>query len=149
VDQRTLYKNSGIAGGYLNVFTRNGWAVQNLPIPPINQPPCVKYFDLGVQERGIRIKNTEIKVLHSNGPVDYPEREVAKIDFSKFEVADWIWNPVGGSREIVEIVPDRAPPTLSVRTVFKYVFSVAYYEDVTNVETAKNQCGPMAVANSI
>jgi hypothetical protein len=149
VDHRTLTKNTGIAGGYLNVFTKKGWAVQNLPIPPFDQPQCVKYFDLGLPERSMRIKATEIKVLHSNGPVDNAEEQIAKIDFSPYEVSEWVWNPTGLGREATEIIPDRPPLTLAVRTVFKFVFSVSYYEDVTNVETAKNQCGPMAVANSL
>jgi hypothetical protein len=149
VDHRALIKNTGIAGGYLNVFTKKGWAVQNLPIPSLDQPPCAKYFELGVQERGMRVKGAEIKVFHSNGPVDNAEEQVAKIDFSQYEVSEWIWNPTGVGRESIEIIPDRPPLTLSVRTVFKLIFSVAYYENTTNEETAKNQCGPMAVANSL
>lgn len=149
LDHRSLLKNTGVAGGYLNVFTKKGWAVRNLPVPSLDQPPCVKYFELGVPERGTRIKGTEIKVFHSNGPVDNAQEQVSKIDFSQYVVSEWLWNPAGVGRESIEVMPDQAPPTLSVRTVFKLVFSVAHYENITNEEAAKNQCGPMAVANSL
>ena len=149
VDPGILFRSTGIEGGYLNVFTTKGWAIQNLPVPPLDQPPSAKYFDLGEPELSEDLTTVELKVVHSNGPIGEAAVVVAEFDFYRFPVPGWIWNPSGLGPEI-DLVPGPPPPTVpldQVVPIFEATF--ARYQPVTNVETAKNQCWPMAVANCL
>ncbi len=138
-----------IEGGFLNVMSEKGWAVRNVPIPPPDQPPLSVYFDLAVPSPDQRVEEITLKVAVSEEPVGKPDEELADIEFTKYPVSVWLWNAQGIGPP-VEPAPGPPPPTVpagSAVPVGKETY--AHYQQVVNVETAKNQCFPMSIANSL
>ncbi|HRZ39136.1 MAG TPA: PA14 domain-containing protein [Candidatus Paceibacterota bacterium] len=146
---RVLTRSTAIIGGFLNVFTAKGWAIQNMPVPLTDQPSSAKYFDLGSPGFRGPITIAELKIIYSNSLIAQPREVVDNLDFTPFPAAAWVWNATGLGPP-VDLVPGTPPTTYGMEDidlVGKETF--ARYQLVTNEQTAKNQSWPMAMANCI
>jgi hypothetical protein len=149
-DADTLSASTGISRGYLNVYTNAGWVIDNLLVDVNGANPITAYFSLG-------LTNPE-DVSELSAHAEFSSSPLSTFndgDRSVFPVGIAQWNAQGfGEENVTDIGP--APPPRSVPGPVIYRMMLASEDDeecvqsdVENVQTAVNQCVPMAVANSL
>jgi hypothetical protein len=139
-----LQTATGLSSGYLNVFTDQGWVVQNLWVD--NADPfsgVVYYFDIA--SGGATV----------SAYVDFSSASTAAFNDStpdrrSFSVGSVGWNAQGaGAMEVVSV---GAPPPAG-GIMFAPAGAGAGVRvsqpEISNVQTAMNQCFPMSIANSL
>lgn len=95
------------------------------------------------------VKEIELKLRHSSHPAGDVRLMVNHDDFDRFPVTIWVWNAKGAGPTF-KVDPGPPPATVpkgSAVPVGRETF--AYYQQITNQQTANNQCVPMALANSL
>jgi len=159
VDPTTLVEFSGIKSGFLNVFTQLGWSVVNLPVSiDDGSVPVVTYFSLGL-DKPTDIGELPAYVEFRIDPIKFEEGlELAKKlpRVFEFEVGVAIWNAEGFGEPIPRI--PRAPrPTDFIKHWELHLppqracplVSYTIWGGLVNIQAARSQCAPMAVANSL
>lgn len=141
MDQSDLLSATGIAAGYLNVVTTDGWVLQNVPVfnssdvasnmllttdDDIDQTSLTAYVDYSATPLTAAPSGTAS--VWSVGNVDY-EGE-----------GDGIGGPAGDPAS-------PAPNSLTFNPIGQNI--VNYQFNHPNEQTANNQCAPMATANNI
>ncbi|HHT9111495.1 MAG TPA: hypothetical protein ACFYDZ_10105 [Candidatus Brocadiaceae bacterium] len=147
VNSSLLNSATGIPKGFLNIFTDAGWVVQNLPIDlsdGVN--PVVTYFSLGLNNPDVpfNVNSLSAHIWYSR---------FSKVDFSdgnrcNYPVDRAEWNAEGfGDCPTTSI--GAAPPPNMVKFDAKDITFKRTQPNLTNVQTAFNQCFPMSIANSL
>lgn len=130
--------------GYLNIFTDAGWVIQNQFLNIVeNQDELSMFFNLGVKPgEDIRLLSFHLEL--SSEPVRYfkdgPRTES--------NVVAVLYN-AGGLSDISLSIPDYIPELEFIPTGYTYDYTKPNLHANENVQAAKNQCGPMGVANSL
>jgi hypothetical protein len=147
INPEVLGSSTGISSGYLNIFTDagTGWVVQNIPIDLVSDGKDIAatYFSLGLSTP------TDVGTLSAH--VEFsPSPQITFSDGlrSDFPVGVAQWNARGASHSDKKGFPAAPPPNLITFEPDGETTKDTQRHDV-NVETAVNQCGPMAIANSL
>lgn len=142
VDPGNLCIKTKESSGYLNVFTDEGWIVQNLPLELKKDAKLIsKYFSLGLGEPK-DVNTLSAYVEFSTEPqfkfMDGPR--------SDFPVECAVWNAEGAGQDPTTEVG--AAPLGNLE--FKHKFpGKMHKQENQNVQAAVNQCVTMAMANSL
>jgi len=139
-----LRASTGMSSGFINIFTSLGWVVQNLPVfSGFPYPSISTNFDLGVTP-GVNITSLDAFVEFSTDPV----YSFAGGPLATFSVGDTEFN--GQGKDAPVLGGPLAPPTPGVVAFIPGGAAQVYLQpNHQNVQTADNQCGPAAVANSL
>lgn len=145
VDTGSLTSSTDISDGYLNIFTDPGWVVQNIPIDLISDgdDTVATYFSLGL--------GTPMDVGTLSAHVEFssdPQITFSDGARSNFTVGTAQWNARGADHADKKGIPAAPSPNLIMFEPGGETTKHTQRHDV-NVETAVNQCGPMAIANSL
>lgn len=145
IDLNRLRQSSGLASGYINVSTAQGWVVRNLPVLAEDRFPYAKLsasFDLGLAA-GAAASNVSAAVDYSASPM------LAYAGTPATHAIGLLTVRQGGEEFAVEGIP--APPNAAAAgaPTGLDVALLASQPDHPNLEAASNQCFPMAVANSL
>jgi hypothetical protein len=138
---------SGLTSGYVNATNNTGqWVVRNLPILPdcaYDMPSITTRLDLGVAN-GVNVTSIDLYVEYSPEPyVTFPGGPPRR-----FNVGTTIFAAGGvGTSLLTGYLPG---PDLS-KVIFDSTGAscLNHQRGHTNKEAARNQCAPMAVANSL
>jgi hypothetical protein len=144
----TLFNSTSISSGYLNVYTDAKWVVQNLSVDMGDGlTQIVKYFTLGldtpqdVSQLSAYIEFTlEPKYSFTDGPR------------SLFLVGTAQWNAEGIGESSVTKVGAAPPGNLFIPSganMKEIIQKKIIQPNAVNKQAAKNQCFPMAIANSL
>lgn len=154
VDPQTLVKATGLTQGFLNVYTDFGWVVQNLPLNARTDfDHFSSYFALMPKNAQEGLDVAVVAVQFSPEPqVEYQQGPAYE-----FQLAEWVWNAQGVSDTGDEVAfnPQPEPPLflLSWKEFIitnDFIINTSHTQpNKVNVQTARNQCFPMAVANSL
>lgn len=149
-DADTLSSSTGISRGYLNVYTNAGWVIDNLLVDVNGANPITAYFTLGLTNpEDVNELSAHVKFSAS------PQSMFNDNDRSVFPVGVAEWNAQGfGEDNVTEIGPAPPPRSVPGPVIYRMLLTSEDDEecvqsDVENVQTAVNQCVPMAVANSL
>lgn len=142
-----LELETGLQSGYVNVYTSEGWVVQNLEITEDFPYPTVgTYFDLG---QASDVKSIGAYVEYSESPYLYFEYSAA---LPPYPVYDTILNAEGGEDFII-VVRQQPPSSDHLPGPDTYnplgVNTHCNQKEHPNVETAHMQCVPAAYANNL
>jgi len=146
VDPELLFSSTGISNGSLNIYTDEGWVVQNMPIDLSDAiDTVVTYFCLGLSDsHGIDVSTLSAHIEFSSDPTD----EFNDGTRSSFSVGDTVWDAEGfGEDQTTDF--GAPPPANAVKFDPKGKTEKHTQPNATNVQAAVNQCFPMAVANSL
>jgi hypothetical protein len=143
--------------GYVNVSTAQGWVVRNLLVDANSGATGIgTFFDLGESPGDVSSLQALVELsdtpLLSHGPVDLAD----PLHF----VGEFVFNAQGAggagggpSDPTSNPRPENPDPTtridMSAVTFEAGPIEVAWQPNHPNIEQAKNQCGPGAVANSL
>lgn len=145
IDPAALAKETGIAGGWLNVATAEGWVLVNFPVPPADEGPFAVYFDLGLGQPE-PLQQIALHVKHSNqgfGKISDQLQEAAL-----FPIDQVTLNRRGFGPE-ARIDAGIPPLSLSLESILDRPFTITTWtQQLTNEQCAQDQCGPMAFANA-
>ncbi|UCE38681.1 MAG: hypothetical protein JSW00_05485 [Thermoplasmata archaeon] len=130
--------------GYLNMFTDAGWVVQNQFLNIVeNQDELSMFFNLGVKPgQDVRLLSFHYEL--SAEPVRYfqdgprTESNVVAIPYN-----------AGGLSDMSLAIPDYIMELEFIPAGINYDYTKENLYANENVQAAMNQCGPMAVANSL
>ncbi len=142
VDRVTLTGATDLAGGYLNLFTDLGWVVQNLWIDSTDTE-VVTYFALAAED-GQKVDTLSGYVIFTPKPVP----ELGDGPRLAFPVDRVVWNAEGAGEGTVSHIGVPPSPNMITFDPSGLSWKVTQPHD-TNVQAAKNQCFPMAIANSL
>jgi len=144
VDIATLQTLTGLSSGFINVSTGLGWVVQNLPVlSGFSYPSVSTKFQLGTSS-SIDITSLDAFVSFSSTPLtSAPTGPPAT-----FPVGDTRFNGQGKESRVTGGPPIPPPPAIA-GFAGAAVGRDCPQENHPNVQTANNQCGPAAVANSL
>lgn len=138
---------TGLDYGYINITNATGeWVVRNLPILPISYdlPSITTRFDLGVPN-GVDVSSINLYIDYSPTPTDsFPGGSTTNFPVSPVNFA------AGGVGN--DLLDHYLPgPDLSgvIFNLLGLISLPVLQETGPNVQTARNQCAPMAVANSL
>ena len=150
VDPEVLSRKLDLRGGFVSVVTNKGWAVVNVPVPALGEPPHAIFFDLALVEPGA-IKGTDVDITHSNVAL----RDVRPyLTEPIFHATDrWVSQAhgIGDWPDLEKVLPPQQPPytfELANLPLFQ-LETFSHMQDVTNIQCALNQCFPMATANAL
>jgi len=142
VDFDTLSSHAGFSTGYLNVYSDEGWIVQNVPIFPSSYGAISTTFDLGTSGD---ISSLDAYVDFSPDPVvDFKPTG----SYSSFSVGDTEFNAEGAGSEKRTIPPGPPPKPGSATFTPGGTTATIVQDGHPNVEQYYCQCAPGAVANS-
>ncbi len=145
VDVSTLKSVSGMDSGYVNVMTDLGWVVQNLEVSSdFSYPTLSTDFALDTVS-GIDVFFLDAFVEYSTDPVT----GFSAGSFSEFSVGavDFNGDCVGAVPDLTKVI---GVPLVEPFSFFPLGETfVVRQPNHPNVETAKNQCMPAALANSL
>jgi len=143
VDVASLRAATGIQEGFLNMTTSFGWVVQNLPVfADFTYPRISAAFKLS-SSSGVNVTGLVAQVLFSPTPQTQPPSGSP----TTFTVGNTTFNGQGKNSEVTPTYTPTNPPVVG--------FSLGgaieewYQPGHPNIETADNQCGPAAKANSL
>ncbi len=133
----------GLNEGYLNLYTDGGWVIQNMLIDNRSgTDSIVMYFNLSVQV-GVNVTSLYAYLNFTPEPfinfMDGPR--------SNYSVYTEIYNAEGVGPSTT-VIPTPMPPLEFNATGETYNFTKPNRSG-ENVQTAHNQCFPMAIANSL
>jgi hypothetical protein len=140
IDKDDLFPHKRMSCGYINVFTDEGWVVQNLPVDLGDEATSpAMYFNLGaVNSADTLSAHVEFSLFPLHKFKDGPRTE--------FTLGDAAWNAQGASELETETVG--APPEGNMDFSHKWLFR-KHKQKNQNVQAAINQCVTMAMANSL
>ena len=147
-DARTLAKATDMTSGYLNVYTNEGWVIDNLLVDFNGPNPVVGYFTFGLYEpQDVTVLSAYVEL----SPI--PLTEFFDGPRSDFPVGAAEWNAQGAGDENVSEIGPPPPPRIpviipSIATLLAEDVE-CLQSDTENVQCAVNQCAPMSVANSL
>ncbi len=143
-DPNTLAEATGLTEGFLNMFTSNGWPVPNLPLSVNdNVGSLTTYFHLGFDGGSQEVEAIDAFITYTEQPL----YQFVEGQPSVFPVGNVSWNAEGYGLEPVTEIGD--PPPLFIEWNPDGTIAKLVQPNVSNVQAAKNQCFPMAVANSL
>jgi hypothetical protein len=141
----TLHTATGIASGYLNVFTSLGWVVRNLPVlSTFPYPRTSTSFHLS-STNGVNVASLGANVQFSASPVV----TFGGGPLTTFSVGDAPYDAEG--RNVAITGPPPVPPSPgSVTFVLGGLIDAKWQTGhPAMIQTADNQCGPAAIAHSM
>lgn len=143
IDAATLQAATSTPSGYVNVSTAQGWVVQNVPV--LHDYP---YSTISTMFELSSTSGTDITSLSAF--VDFSA--TASTSFvggspTSFPVGDSEFNAEGKASPTT-VAPSPPPPGV-VSFDLGGAFSYHWKLGVPNIQTAKDQCGPAAAANSL
>lgn len=134
----------GLSEGYLNIYTDSGWVVQNQLIDSVTGMDTITiYFDLGVPI------GTHVTLL--SGRLEFTSEPYVTFGDgvrSDYPVGTVEYNAEGVGASNVTAIPSPMPRLEFNVTGLTYAFTKPEKEG-ENVQTAKRQCVPMSIANSL
>ena len=130
--------------GYLNMYTHAGWVVQNQYINQVeNMDQLSLYFNLGVTP-GEPIK--ELSAYMEFSPEPYSDFQDGQ--HTEYPVVPMEYN-AGGIGDKLPELPDYIKVIDFAPTLPTYDYTKPNLNDNENIQCARDQCGPMGVANSL
>ncbi|HSH00529.1 MAG TPA: hypothetical protein VLB27_10785, partial [candidate division Zixibacteria bacterium] len=147
-DPAALAAATGLDSGFLQVYSPEGWVVQNLFVNTLDDEPHVSaYFELSPTD-GIDIPVLLASEVFLPNPV-----AIASVEpLSPVWVGDWGYNAEGHWSADNDIVLATGPP-LAPESITYGPLVIPFERHTTpnksNVQAARNQCVPMSVANSL
>lgn len=130
--------------GYLNIFTDAGWVIQNEFLNIVeNQDELSMFFNLGVKP-GQDVRLLSLHYELSSEPVRYFQDGPR----TESNVVAVLYN-AGGLSDISPAIPDYIHELVFIPAGYTYGYTKPNLNENENVQCAKNQCGPMGVANSL
>lgn len=136
----------GIASGFVNVVTRLGWVVQNLPAAEDFPYSRLSAMFQIAGSNGTDVTYLDAYVLYSSEPLTQKPRGT----FSSFPVGTVEFNARGfGEEPAGPPGPPIAPLPGVVQFNLGGILRFCWQPGHTNVEAAENQCAPAAAANSL
>lgn len=145
LDVNRLRQASGLKSGYVNVATAQGWMVRNLPVLASERYPYARLtapLDLGV-DTGTSVTSLNAAVDFSAAPVTSFSGALASHAVAPITLA------VGGEGADADSPPGPPRPAAMATPSGLDISILASQSDHPNLEAARNQCFPMAVANSL
>ena len=143
-----ILQATALQQGYLNVVSQDMWLTQNLPIGFGNATHITTYFDLGTP-LGLPIDEYELRVFMTEQPlVELPDH-VLDEPLLPFPLAPFEYGAEGRGPDPIVLLP--IPPA-SRGLSFKFDLldvDCLFTQPIVNLQTANDQCGPMAIANSL
>lgn len=145
VDIGAVTAATGVSSGYLNVRSALGWVVQNMPVDPSSGYPTIgTSFDLGAAgpipgrslALSVELTSAPIPFFTGGGMTPFTLPAVNDVVAAEGYGAGRVTNP-------------GAPPPVRTLPFPGLLTSFSWQPGHTNVETADDQCAPMAVANSL
>lgn len=134
----------GLTEGYINVYSDNGWIIQNFFVPSsIGLYNTVTYFDLG-NTLGIDVNSLSGHIEFTSEPIitfgdgDRIIYNVDEVDYNAEGIGPLLMPPYPG--------PPTPPLWIPLGETYKFIKDQGPSE---NVECACNQCFPMSIANSL
>lgn len=146
IDIEKVKKETGLESGYVNVYSEQGWIIQNLVFTEnFPYPYLSRFFDLGRTGDVISI-NVYIQV--TTEPVSVFEYSGV---LPPYTVYDTIYDAEGGGENIEFQRPQPPPPNIPGVGDFQDPYENFIYlqGNHPNVASAKNQCVPCAYANNL
>jgi len=144
IDVDEFIEYTGIEEGYLNGYSDAGWVIQNILIVPVEGIDTITtFFDLGVST-GTEVTTVSLHIEFTEEPViefhDGPR--------TVYPVGTMTYNIGGRNEPITDVIPS-TPITITFDPSGETWHFIKPIEPNENVECADNQCGPMAIANSL
>lgn len=144
VDLPRLRQSTGLAAGYLNMATPQGWLVRNVPLPAEDSYPYAKLkvsFDTGSTSW---LSSIAASLSYSEASLD----TYAHGDAHTYELATLTVSLGGAGTDVIVGAP--APPTFTDVLLGDPADNDTVIQfDHPNIEAADNACMPTAVANSL
>ncbi len=144
VNTAILTANTGIPHGYLNIYTDAGWVIQNLIIDPLGPGYPVTYFDLDITP-GTPLISLSARIDYSLTPLNQffdGFRQFFSVESEDFDAT-------GASDEDPEGIGDPPPPKTDPNNPLIGATTKVVLPNLSNLQTAYQQCSTMAVANSL
>lgn len=134
--------------GYINVHSSSvGWVAQNVPVSPSSGiSTLTTYFDLG-QPGAIPSRTLDLSVEYTSAPVSDFTLGSGNVTTFALPTTNQVAAAEGygaGQAAFVGL-----PPPAAAGPLFGVTSIPIWQPGHPNVETANNQCAPMAVANSL
>ncbi len=146
VDVPTFLASTYVDSGYLNVVSDMGWIVQNFPIWDDSETVRTMVDFQITDAEGTPIDELEVSLLFTEDPLV----DVDSVDmFPAYYVVDEIVSGVEGAGGLFTTV---VPLPFAPNTIMFDPLGIVEYEsqpNASNVQTAKDQCFPMSIANSL
>jgi len=148
-----LIEQTGIATGYINVFSNIGWIVQNLSLNVNDSLNISTYFTLfgdtetpALENKNVPLTSIDALITYSANFLTEPLDECK--DKDTFPITIGLWDALGVGDGTVKGVgappPVATAPGTSTHEPEKYM-----QPNLVNIEASVNQCFPMSVANSL
>lgn len=137
-----LSSSTDISSGFLNIFSDAGWVVQNLPVD-VNYGTVTTYFSLGL--------STPTDVSELSAHIEFassPQDDFSDGERGDFDVGVALWNAEGAGDSQTAVIGEAPPPNL-IQFRPRGKNTKHTQPNAVNVQTAKNQCFPMSIANSL
>lgn len=148
IDIDKLIDETGLRSGYINAYTSKGWTIRNLEI--INDFPydtVGTYFDLG---QGGNVESIGAYVEYSEVPYTSFEYSAALPPYPVFKT---MLNAEGGGENFTIILRPQPPRSTNLPGPGTYnpigLNTHCYQKEHPNIESAHNQCVPVAYANNL
>jgi hypothetical protein len=145
VDAATVLNDQGFPRGYLQAYIDSGWVIQNLQVDTSHVDTIAVYFDLFV-DLGVDITSLSAHVELTSEPVSYftdGPRVTYPVDVVQY-------NAEGSAGEMqTTAIPEPPKPIDEFNPEGLTYSKVKPNVEGENVQTAMNQCAPMAIANSL
>jgi uncharacterized protein (TIGR03437 family) len=154
-DPAALMETTGLPRGFVNIFSEDGWVVQNWPLDASEAllraaqpmiPPDTNYFQLFPPSQSPhQVTTLPALVQYTPLPIITPPPTPS---FSAHPVAFHIWDAEGAAdAPVTHIGPPPAPSAVTFEPQGETFSHVLPYP--SNIEAADNQCVPASVANSL
>jgi len=154
VDQPTVLGDAGLTTGYLNMYTDLGWVVQNLYLSTGAETPDIStFFKLFCSYRGTGFNGAGTGgpklLLGARVEVDaLPQTSFGDGTRQSYTIDEVEYNAEGAGDLHTSIVPSPRLPDMA--SFFPTGPTEIHTQpNISNVQTAANQCFPMSIANSL
>ncbi|MBI2527572.1 MAG: hypothetical protein HYY95_17430 [Candidatus Rokubacteria bacterium] len=145
VDVAALASATGISGGFLNVHSSFGWVIQNLPVDPSSGYSTIgTSFNLGTSG-SIVTRVLNLSVEYTASPISLFSGNVTN-PFALPPTNDVVAAEGYGAGSVTN---PGAPPPVRTLAFPGASTELNWQPGHPNVQTADDQCAPMAVANSL
>ncbi|MCC6679307.1 MAG: PEP-CTERM sorting domain-containing protein [Phycisphaeraceae bacterium] len=147
IDRSLLNLTTSMSSGFVNVYDGSNWVVQNLPVFDLLQSDANTIstnFNFTGAADGLNISGASLSIDYSAAPTTFYTGPLSSWSVGNVD------NAVGGGADPVSGY--RAGPDLS-DVIFNFsapgLGGLVYQFGHPNVQAARNQCAPAAVANSL
>ncbi|QKK03626.1 MAG: CHRD domain-containing protein [Pseudomonadota bacterium] len=148
VDLAMVRQSAGSESGFLNVVRNDSWLIRNMPVfseEDYPYPEMMSFFPLEAQT-GTDVVSLELSVTFSSGIIT--SNADVMLDFYTYEVTPAPLSVGGLPEPVVEPPPDPAVAAIPQPVLDRASVQVIQ-RGHPNVNAARNQCMPMAIANSL